>query len=76
MGIEGQSASEYFGVFNELILQKKDYFEFKERSRRPPMDPINAMLSFAYALLANECANALLSVGLDPYAGFLHTDRP
>jgi len=76
MGIEGQSASEYFSVFNELILQKKEFFEFKERSRRPPMDRINAMLSFAYSLLANECANALFSVGLDPYAGFLHADRP
>ena len=76
MGIEGQSASEYFGVFNELILQNKTAFEFKRRSRRPPMDRTNAMLSFAYALLANECANALFSVGLDPFAGFLHTDRP
>ncbi len=75
-GLEGLAASEYFGVFNELILRNKDSFEFTERSRRPPMDRINAMLSFAYVLLANECASALQSVGLDSYVGFLHADRP
>ncbi len=75
-GIEGSAAVEYFSVFNELVLRQKANFEFTERSRRPPLDRINAMLSFAYSLLANECASALLSVGLDPYAGFFHVDRP
>ena len=75
-GIEGLSASEYFNVFNELVLRQKNSFRFTERTRRPPMDRINAMLSFAYVLLANECASALLSVGLDPYVGFFHVDRP
>lgn len=76
LGVEGLAASEYFNVFNELVLRQKSIFEFKERSRRPPLDRINAMLSFAYSLLANDCASALLSVGLDPYVGFLHADRP
>ena len=75
-GIEGLSASGYFSVFNELVLRKKNSFEFTGRSKRPPLDRINAMLSFAYVLLANECASALLSVGLDPYVGFFHVDRP
>lgn len=75
-GLEGLSASEYFNVFNELVLRQKDDFMFNERSRRPPLDRINAMLSFSYVLLANECASALLSVGLDPYVGFFHVDRP
>ena len=75
-GLEGLAASEYFSVFNELILRQKDEFKFTERSRRPPLDRINAMQSFAYVLLANECASALLSVGLDPYVGFFHVDRP
>ncbi len=75
-GLEGLAASDYFGVFNELVLQQKRAFEFTERSKRPPMDRINAMLSFAYVILANECAGALLSVGLDPYVGFFHVDRP
>lgn len=73
-GIEGDAAAEYFGVFNDLILNKA--FVFNGRSRRPPMDEVNAMLSFAYALLANNCAAALESVGLDPYIGFVHTVRP
>lgn len=75
-GLEGIAASEYFKVFNELVLREKSYFVFTERSRRPPLDRINAMLSFAYVLLANECTSALLSVGLDPYVGYFHTDRP
>lgn len=73
-GIEGDAAAEYFGVFNELILNKA--FSFNGRSRRPPMDEVNAMLSFAYALLANNCASALEAAGLDPYIGFIHTLRP
>ena len=75
-GIEGDAAAEYFGVFSELILNSDDAFVFHGRSRRPPRDCVNAMLSFAYALLANNCAAALESVGLDPYVGFVHTDRP
>ena len=75
-GIEGEAATRYFGVFDGLILQSKDDFFFKTRSRRPPLDNMNAMLSFAYAILANDCAAALEAVGLDPYVGFLHGDRP
>jgi len=75
-GIEGNAAAEYFGVFDELILQNKDVFSFTGRNRRPPTDPVNCMLSFAYSLLTNECSSALRSVGLDPFVGFMHTDRP
>lgn len=75
-GIEGVGAASYFGVFNELILNNKDVFFFTERSRRPPLDELNALLSFGYMLLTHECASALESVGLDAYVGFLHTDRP
>ncbi len=75
-GIEGNSASEYFSVFDEMILQNKSDFKFKGRNRRPATDNVNALLSFAYSLLANECASALQGVGLDPYVGFLHTDKP
>jgi CRISPR-associated protein Cas1 len=75
-GIEGEAAARYFSVFNELILQSKDDFYFKARSRRPPLDNVNALLSFAYSLLANDVAAALRSVGLDPFVGFLHRDRP
>ncbi|MDD3767057.1 MAG: type I-C CRISPR-associated endonuclease Cas1c [Eubacteriales bacterium] len=75
-GIEGEAASVYFSVFDNLILQQKDEFYFQTRNRRPPMDKVNAMLSFAYTLLANMCCSALETVGLDPYVGFLHRDRP
>lgn len=75
-GLEGSAASVYFGVFDELILNRKDTFTFDGRSKRPPLDPVNAMLSFAYSLLANDCASALESVGLDSYVGFMHRDRP
>lgn len=75
-GVEGEAASRYFSVFNELILQNKEAFFFDGRSRRPPTDPMNALLSFAYSILANDCAAALESVGLDAYSGFLHRDRP
>lgn len=75
-GIEGSGAQRYFDVFDQLILQDKDTFRFRSRSRRPPLDPINALLSFSYALLTNDCASALEAVGLDPYVGFLHGDRP
>ena len=75
-GIEGNAASQYFSVFDQLILQNKEEFFFENRNRRPPLDNVNAMLLFAYTLLANECAAALTAVGLDAYVGFLHTDRP
>lgn len=75
-GLEGKGAAAYFGVLDEMILNAKDCFFFRERSRRPPLDPFNALLSFAYSLLALDCAAALESVGLDAYVGFLHRDRP
>ena len=74
MGIEGEAAANYFGVFNELL--RGSGFEFNGRVRRPPTDPVNALLSFIYSLLTSECASALQGVGLDPYVGFLHQDRP
>lgn len=75
-GYEGEAASLYFSVFNDMILQQKDYFYFNGRNRRPPLDRVNAMLSFIYTILAYYIASALETVGLDPYVGFLHTDRP
>jgi CRISPR-associated protein Cas1 len=75
-GYEGKGATYYFDVFNELILQQKEDFFFNERSRRPPMDNVNALLSFIYTILASETAAALEAVGLDAYVGFLHRDRP
>jgi CRISPR-associated protein Cas1 len=76
MGYEGSAAKVYFEVFHNLILQQKTDFFFEERSRRPPLDRMNALLSFFYTLLASEASAALESVGLDPYVGFLHQDRP
>lgn len=76
MAFEGSAAKVYFGVFNELILQQRDDFCFEERSRRPPLDRMNSLLSFFYTLLTNEAVSALETVGLDPYVGFLHADRP
>lgn len=75
-GYEGEAASVYFGVFNELILQQKKDFVFNGRNKRPPVDNVNAMLSFFYTLLTSMIASALETVGLDPYVGFMHTDRP
>lgn len=75
-GTEGECAQIYFGIFNELILNQRDSFSFQGRNKRPPLDPVNAMLSFGYTLLANDCAHALEGVGLDSYVGFLHRDRP
>ena len=75
-GLEGVGAAAYFGVLDEMILNKKDEFFFHDRNRRPPLDKVNAMLSFAYSLLSHDCASALESVGLDAYVGFLHRDRP
>ncbi|HPT22618.1 MAG TPA: type I-C CRISPR-associated endonuclease Cas1c [Bacteroidales bacterium] len=75
-GIEGDAANAYFSVFNNLIVSQNDSFVFNGRSRRPPKDKVNALLSFVYTLLAHEMQSALESVGLDPCVGFLHTDRP
>lgn len=75
-GLEGVGANAYFGVFDEMILGDKEIFSFRARNRRPPLDAVNALLSFAYSLLAHDCASALESVGLDSYVGFLHRDRP
>lgn len=75
-GYEGEAASRYFSQFNQLILQQKEAFSFDVRNRRPPLDKVNALLSFTYALLTSMCVAALETVGLDPYAGFMHTDRP
>ena len=69
-------AATYFSVFDELILHEKEHFFFHERSRRPPLDRVNALLSFVYSLLAHDCASALEAVGLDSYVGYLHRDRP
>lgn len=75
-GYEGEAASQYFSVFDDLILQQKESFYFRYRNKRPPLDNVNAMLSFVYTLLAHDFAAALETVGLDPYVGFLHRDRP
>ena len=75
-GYEGEAANSYFSVFDDLILQQKEDFEFQNRNRRPPLDNVNALLSFSYSLLTSMCCSALETVGLDPYAGFMHTDRP
>ena len=75
-GIEGEAASIYFSVFDDMILQQKEDFSFKGRNKRPPLDNVNAMLSFAYSLTTGMCTSALEAVGLDPFVGFMHTDRP
>ncbi len=75
-GVEGAAATVYFGVLDEMILNSNEEFRFRGRNRRPPRDPVNALLSFAYALLSNDCISALESVGLDSGVGFLHRDRP
>lgn len=74
MGIEGEAAATYFSVFNHLI--RDSGFEFNGRIKRPATDPVNALLSFIYSLITQECVSALMGVGLDPYVGFLHQDRP
>lgn len=75
-GIEGVAQVTYFSCFDEMILNQKEDFEFGIRTRRPPLNPVNAMLSYIYSILSNDMASALESVGLDSYAGFMHTDRP
>lgn len=75
-GCEGDAARVYFGAFNAMIRQQKEAFVMTERSRRPPLDPLNALLSFLYAILTRDMAAALEGVGLDPAVGYLHVDRP
>jgi CRISPR-associated protein Cas1 len=75
-GLEGDAARLYFGAFDHLITANKDAFSFRDRSRRPPLDNVNALLSFLYTLLAHDVAAALETVGLDPAVGYLHEDRP
>ncbi len=74
-GLEGEAARAYFGAFSRMIRQNRDVFNFDRRTRRPPRDPTNAILSFLYTILGAECASALEAVGLDPQVGYLHTLR-
>ena len=75
-GVEGDAAVNYFSFFDKMIIAQKPSFSFQGRNRRPPKDKTNCLLSFAYTLLTHEMQSALETVGLDPYVGFLHTDRP
>jgi len=75
-GYEGEAAQAYFGVFDHLIRVPSGSMRFTGRSRRPPLDAVNALLSFLYTLVTHDCRSALESVGLDPAVGFLHRDRP
>ena len=75
-GLEGEAAQSYFGCFDALVRVEGPAFRFAGRSRRPPLDRINALLSFLYALLGHDCRSALEAHGLDPQVGFLHADRP
>ena len=75
-GREGEAARAYFGAFSAMVRQDRETFAMRERTRRPPLDPINALLSFVYALLVHDCVAALTAVGLDASVGYLHEDRP
>lgn len=75
-GNEGEAAASYFSAFPHLMIAKQEGFSFRGRNRRPPTDPVNALLSFAYTLLCHDCRSALEGVGLDPCVGYLHADRP
>jgi CRISP-associated protein Cas1 len=75
-GAEGEAAHHYFSVFGNLVRSSDAGICFNGRSRRPPLDPVNALLSFLYMLLTHDCRSAAESVGLDPAVGFLHRDRP
>jgi CRISPR-associated protein Cas1 len=75
-GAEGMAAQLYFSVFTLMLKQQREFFTFGIRSRRPPRDRVNCLLSFLYALVRHDCVAALTSVGLDPFVGFLHVDRP
>lgn len=75
-GLEGEAASYYFAAFNSLLVSQQEDFRIADRNRRPPRDPMNALLSFLYVLLAHDCVGAVKSVGLDAQVGFLHALRP
>jgi CRISPR-associated protein Cas1 len=75
-GREGEASRIYFSVFDHLVVAQKEQFAFHERSRRPPLDNMNALLSFLYTMLVHDMTSALEGVGLDPAVGFLHRDRP
>lgn len=75
-GIEGEAARSYFSAFDHLILSQKETFFFRERSRRPPLDRVNCLLSFLYTIVMHDVRSALECVGLDPQVGYLHRDRP
>lgn len=75
-GLEGEAGAMYFGCFNDLLVAQREEFAMTSRNRRPPRDPMNALLSYMYTLLAHECRGALEGVGLDPQIGFLHEIRP
>ena len=75
-GVEGDAARVYFNAFDHLIVRDKDFFYMRQRSRRPPLDRINCLLSFLYTLVVNDIRSALETVGLDPAVGYLHRDRP
>jgi CRISPR-associated protein Cas1 len=75
-GYEGEAAKLYFSVFDHLIASDDPLMRFTGRSRRPPLDAVNGLLSFLYTLLTHECRSAAETVGLDPAVGFLHRDRP
>lgn len=75
-GFEGQAASIYFGGFTYHLRQQREDFEFTKRSRRPPLDAVNCLISFLYALLRHDCIAALTATGLDPFVGYLHAERP
>lgn len=75
-GVEGGAGREYFGCFDVLLVKQKEELPFNGRTRRPPLDPVNAVLSFLYTLLVSDVRGALEGVGLDPQVGFLHRDRP
>lgn len=75
-GLEGEAGQVYFGIFDQLVRTQDEAFRFAGRSRRPPLDRINALLSFLYAILGHDCRSALETHGFDPQVGFLHADRP
>ncbi|APG67114.1 type I-C CRISPR-associated endonuclease Cas1c [Lactobacillus delbrueckii subsp. lactis] len=75
-GVEGNLATDYFSIFDQMIINQKEDFFYHGRNRRPPLDRVNALLSLTYTLLGNECASGLIANGLDPYVGFMHVDRP
>jgi CRISPR-associated protein Cas1 len=75
-GLEGEAARAYFGVLDRMVREDREAFQLDGRSRRPPLDRMNALLSFLYALLLNDCVSAVEGIGLDPQVGFLHALRP